>query len=128
MTAQGTFDVRVIPQPADDRGGPFSRVFLEKQLRGDLAGTSRGHMLGTETRVQDSAGYVALELVVGTLDGRRGSFVLQHAGHVTRGVMSMTATVVPDSGTDALTGLAGKFTIAINDGKHSYVFDYTLPA
>lgn len=127
MTAYGTFDVRVIPQPADDGGGPFSRVFLEKNLLGDLAGTSKGHMLGAETAVQGSGGYVALELVTGTLNGRAGSFVLQHAGHMAHGAMSMTARVVPDSGTDELIGLAGTFTITIDHGKHRYAFDYTLP-
>lgn len=126
MTASGTFDVRVIPQPADDGGGPFSRVFLEKDLRGDLAGSSRGHMLGAETAVQGSGGYVALELVTGTLNGRAGSFVLQHSGHMAHGAMSMTATVVPDSGTDELRGLAGTFIITISDGKHCYAFEYTL--
>jgi len=58
---------------------------------------------------------------------RRGTFILQHAGHMTRGVMSMTASVVPDSGTDQLTGLAGRFTITITDGKHLYAFEYSLP-
>jgi hypothetical protein len=126
MTAHGTFDVRVIPQATNEGGGPFSRVFLEKDLRGDLAGTSKGHMLGAETAVEGSGGYVALELVTGTLNGRAGRFVLQHAGHMAHGVMSMTVTVVPDSGTDELTGLAGTFTITINEGKHLYAFEYTL--
>lgn len=127
MTARGTFEVRVHPQPADAAGGPFSRVFIDKQFQGDLAGASKGHMLGAETAVQGSAGYVALELVTGTLNGRRGTFILQHAGHMTRGLMSMAASVVPDSGTDQLTGLAGRFTITITDGKHFYAFEYSLP-
>jgi hypothetical protein len=36
--------------------------------------------------------------------------------------------VVPDSGTDQLTGITGTFNVIIADGKHSYEFDYTLPA
>ena len=39
----------------------------------------------------------------------------------------MTITVVPDSGTEELQGLSGKMTIKIENGKHSYEFDYTLP-
>jgi hypothetical protein len=126
MTARGTFDVRVTPQPAEGAAGPFSRVFLDKQYHGDLAGMGKGHMLGHETAVAGSAGYVALEQVTGTLDGRSGSFVLQHAGHMGRGSMTMTATVIPDSGTDELTGIAGKLTISIAEGKHSYELEYTL--
>jgi hypothetical protein len=36
-------------------------------------------------------------------------------------------TVVPDSGTDELSGISGTMNIIIADGKHSYEFDYSLP-
>jgi len=125
--ARGTFDVKVIPQAADDpAGGPFSRLFIDKQFHGDLDGTSQGQMLGAGTAVEGSAAYVALELVTGTLSRRRGSFILQHTGAMKKGAPTMMVTVVPDSGTDQLTGLAGKMTIIIADGKHSYEFEYTL--
>jgi hypothetical protein len=77
--------------------------------------------------VQGSAGYVAMERVTGTLHGKRGTFVLQHTGSMNRGAPSLVITVVPDSGTDALTGLTGRMAIQIEQGKHSYVFDYDLP-
>ena len=127
MTARGTFEVRLSPQPPDSGGGPFSRLFLDKEFQGDLTGTSKGHMLGAGTAVEGSAGYVALEQVTGTLNGRRGSFILQHLGHMSRGATTMTITVVPDSGTDELVGLAGRFTITITGGKHFYELEYTLP-
>jgi hypothetical protein len=125
--ARGTFDVKVIPQAPDDpAGGPFSRLFLDKQFHGDLDGASKGQMMGAGTAVEGSAGYVALELFSGTLNGRRGSFILQHNGTMSKGVPTMIVTVVPDSGTDQLAGLAGKMTIIIADGKHSYEFEYTI--
>ncbi len=125
--AKGTFDVKVIPQAVDAAaGGPFSRLFLDKQFHGDLEATSKGQMLGAGTAVEGSAGYVALELVNGTLSGRRGSFILQHNGTMKKGVPSMSVTVVPDSGTDQLAGLAGRMMIVIADGKHSYELEYTL--
>jgi hypothetical protein len=125
--SRGTFDVKVIPQAPDDpAGGPFNRLFLAKQFHGDLDGSSKGQMLAAGTTVEGSAGYVALELFSGTLNGRRGSFILQHNGTMTEGVPTMIVTVVPDSGTDQLVGLAGKMTIIIADGMHSYEFDYTL--
>ena len=127
MNAKGTFDVKVISQAADDSaGGPFSRLFLDKQFHGDLEATSKGQMLGAGTAVEGSAGYVALELVSGTLNGRRGTFILQHTGSMTKGVPAMSVVVVPDSGTEQLTGLAGKMTIIIAGGKHSYDFEYRL--
>jgi len=127
MTARGTFEVKVHPQAADDSaGGPFSRLFLDKQFHGDLEASSKGQMLGAGTAVEGSAGYVALELVSGTLNGRRGSFIFQHIGSMSKGVPTMNVTVVPDSGTDQLTGLAGTMTIIIAGGKHSYEVEYTL--
>src|SRR5262245_24645635 len=125
--ARGTFDVKVIPQAADDAaGGPFGRLFLDKQFHGGLEGGSKGQMLASGTGNEGSGAYVALELVTGTLDGRRGSFVLQHSGTMTKNVATMSVTVVPDSGTGELIGLAGTMTIIIADGKHSYMFAYTL--
>jgi hypothetical protein len=39
----------------------------------------------------------------------------------------LTVSVVPDSGTGELAGIAGTMNIIIADGKHSYDFAYTLP-
>jgi hypothetical protein len=127
MTARGTFEVKMTPQPRDDgAGGGFDRLFGEKQFHGELDAISKGQMLAARTAVEGSAGYVALELVTGKLNGRRGSFVLQHKGTMSKGVYDMNVTVVPDSGTDELVGITGKMTIIIEGSKHSYNFEYTL--
>jgi hypothetical protein len=124
--AAGTFDVKVIPQAQDESTPALGRLLLDKQFHGDLEAVSKGQMLSTGTTVSDSAGYVAIEHVTGTLNGKRGSFALQHNGIMTRGVGTLTISVVPDSGTDELVGLTGKMTINIDDGDHSYVFEYSL--
>ena len=127
MTARGTFEVKVTLQPQDDSaGGPFSRLFLDKQFHGDLEANSKGQMLAAGTAVEGSGAYVALELVTGRLNGKRGSFILQHKGTMRKGVYVMNVTVVPDSGTDELAGIAGAMTIIIEGAKHSYEFEYTL--
>ena len=122
--ATGPFEVRLVPQLAD--GSPLGRMTIDKQFHGDLEATSKGQMLAFSTDVKGSAGYVAMEQVNGTLHGRTGTFVLQHAGTMTRGAPQLSVTVVPDSGTGELVGLTGKMNIIIADGKHSYEFDYTL--
>jgi len=126
--AHGTFEVTLAPQPPDDNAGDanLSRLSIDKQFHGDLEATSKGTMLAAGTATEGSAGYVAIERVIGTLQGRSGTFVLQHNGIMTRGAPQLTITVVPDSGTDQLVGLAGTMAIDIVDGKHLYDFAYTL--
>lgn len=124
--ARGSFEVKLTPQPAGPDGAVPGRMSVEKTIHGDLEGTSRGEMLAAMTAVEGSAGYVAIEVVTGTLAGRSGSFVLQHSGIMTRGAPSLSITVVPDSGTDQLTGLDGTMSITITEAGHFYDFEYSL--
>jgi hypothetical protein len=127
--ARGTFVVQLTPQPlaAAEAAAQLGRLAIAKQFTGDLEGTSVGAMLSARTPVEGSAGYVAIERVTGALHGRQGSFVLQHSGAMDRGAPTLTISVVPDSGTDELTGLAGTMTLQIADGVHAYDLAYTLP-
>jgi hypothetical protein len=127
--AKGTFEVKITPQTPDGKfeDATMGRMTIDKQFHGDLEGTSKGQMLSATTDVKGSAGYVAMERVTGTLNGRTDGFVLQHSATMTRGVPQLSVTVVPDSGTAQLVGLTGKMDIIINAGKHSYDFQYTLP-
>jgi hypothetical protein len=124
--ASGTFEVKLTPQGGDGQDPHLGRMSIDKQFQGDLEGTSQGEMLTGMTSVKGSAGYVAMEKVSGTLQGRRGTFILQHTGTMDRGTPQLSVTVVPDSGTDELVGLSGKLTIKIADGKHYYEFEYTV--
>ncbi|MDP9202030.1 MAG: DUF3224 domain-containing protein [Gemmatimonadota bacterium] len=126
--ATGTFEVKLNPQPAYNTadGALLGRFSLDKQFHGDLEGTSKGEMLTAGTSLKNSAGYVAVERVTGTLDGRSGSFALQHNGTMNRGVPGLTIHVVPDSGTEQLAGLTGTMSIEIASGKHYYIFEYAL--
>jgi hypothetical protein len=122
--ATGTFEVKLVPQPAGE--DPLGRMTIDKQFHGDLEATSKGQMLSFGSPVKGSAGYVAMEQVSGKLNGRTGTFVLQHTGTMSRGAPELSVTVVPDSGTGELVGLTGKMNIIVVDKRHSYEFDYTL--
>lgn len=127
--ASGTFEVDLNPLAVHDQAQEtqLGRMAIKKQFKGDLEGSSRGEMLMAGTEVEGSAGYVAIERVSGTLQGRNGTFVLQHSGTMTRGIGQLSVSVVPDSGTGQLTGLAGQLAISITEGNHFYEFDYSLP-
>ena len=127
----GAFDVKRTATETIDAGGEatFGRFRFEKRFHGDLDATSVVEMLSAGNPASGSAGYVAVEHVIGTLAGLRGRFMLQHNGVMDGGVGSLDLTVVPATGTDALEGLRGRMKIDIDDaGAHFYTFDYTLPA
>jgi hypothetical protein len=126
--ARGRFDVKLAPLTlADGQADPsLGRLSIDKRFEGDLDATSRGEMLSAMSAVKGSAGYVAIERVTGSLHGRRGSFTLQHTGTMTRGEPGLVITVVPDSGTGELAGLAGTMSITITGKEHAYEFEYAL--
>jgi hypothetical protein len=126
--ATGPFEVKVVPlDPAfkfDEN--PIGHFSLDKQFHGDLEATSKGEMLSAGSP-KTSGGYVAIERVSGTLNGRSGTFILQHNATMTNGAPQLNIIVVPGTATGQLTGLTGSMNIIIKDGKHSYDFSYTLP-
>jgi hypothetical protein len=127
--ATGSFEVKLAPLDAafKTEDNSLGRMSIDKQFHGDLEAASKGEMLTAGTSVKGSAGYVAMERVSGSLNGRTGTFILQHTATMNRGTPQLSITVVPDSGTGQLAGLSGSMTIHIVDGAHSYDFAYSLP-
>lgn len=127
--AEGTFTGTSLPSerahPAGD--SRLTRLTFEKQYRGALEGRAVGTMLASSLTggAQPS---VALEEVTGTLDGRSGTFVLQHVATTVDGVTSLRITVAPGSGTGELRGLTGTLTVTTGPEGRRYVFTYALPS
>lgn len=124
MITKGHFGVTLEPQADSEYGA--GRMTLRKVYEGGIEGDSVGQMLSHRTAVEGSAGYVALEVFTGRLDGKTGDFAMQHYGLMNKGESSLTVQVVPDSGTDELVGLAGEMVINIENGAHYYVFEYSF--
>jgi hypothetical protein len=127
--ASGTFEVKLNPLALNDtsaQAAKLARMSIDKQFQGELEAISKGEMLSAGTDIEGSAAYVALERVSGTLQGRTGSFILQHSAAMNRGIPQLSITVVPDSGTEELVGLAGQMSIRIEEGQHYYQFEYIL--
>ena len=124
--AKGSFQVKRAAVPPAFEAASLGRHSLDKVFSGDLEATSLGEMISAGGSVPGSAGYVAMERVTGTLHGRSGMFVLQHSATMDRGTPTLTITVVPDTGTDALTGLSGSMRIIIDKGQHSYELEYAI--
>lgn len=131
LHAHGSFEVKIEPQAADNppaKAAGLVRMSLDKLFHGALEAASQGEMLASSDASQQFGAYVALEKIVGTLNGRKGSFVLVHRSLLRGGQPEgWTVAVVPGSGTEELAGIEGEMRITIKDGQHFYDFDYTLP-
>lgn len=127
-TISGEFNVKMAPEAmsAVAAASGIGRMSLDKQYHGALDATGAGEMLAYMDRELGSGAYVAMEKVQGTLEGRRGSFLLHHSGTMERGAAGLKVAVVADSGSGELAGLSGTLQIRIEGGKHYYDFDYTL--
>src|SRR5690554_3417494 len=129
MKVNGLFEVKFEPKEFSLKGENefhFDRFFLNKHFHGSLEANSTGEMLSVRTPTKGSAGYVAIENVKGMLQGKSGSFVLQHYEVMDRDKDRLILEVVPDSGTGELEGISGKMGIEIIDGQHHYEFNYDL--
>jgi hypothetical protein len=128
MLAKGSFQVTMQAEPPFDDvdGVPHSRAQFDKVFSGPLQASGKVQMLAARTPIATSAGYVALERIVGTLDGKSGSFSVVHVGLMDRGARSLEITVVPDSGTGELSRIRGKMDIQIVSGEHLYELDYSF--
>lgn len=129
VIAKGSFSVEIKPQSkavAMD-GVSLGRMSLTKEFTGDIVGKSTGQMLTALTPTKGSAGYVAIERVSATVHGKRGGFVLQHSGIMNEGRQTLSISVVPGSGTGALTGIEGILKLEVAEGEHYYQLEYSLP-
>lgn len=123
--ARGAFTVNVkplTPAPADG----ISRFSIDKQIHGDLEATTKGEMFSAGDPQHGQAGYVAIEVVTGALNGKHGSFVLQHSAMMDPSGRKMSVNIVPGSGTGDFKGITGTLDIQIANGQHSYDLEYTL--
>ena len=124
--ARGTFTVKMQPlTPAPAEG--ISRFSSDKEIHGDLEATAKGEMLSAGDPKAGVAGYVAIEVLTGTLAGKHGSFALQHSATMDQSGRKLSVIVVPGSGTGELKGISGSFDIQIVNGQHSYDLEYKLP-
>ena len=126
--ARGTMSVDMQPEPPflEQDGLTLNRNVVRKEFSGDMVGASEAQMIAAFTATPGSAGYVAIEHFTGSVDGKSGSFVLQHSGVMNKGDAQLTVAIVPDSGAGELTGISGTLQIDNDDGRHSYVLDYEL--
>jgi hypothetical protein len=114
------WDETVYEEPAE--GPPLARATVRKRFSGPLEGTSVAEVL-----LAGRSGYLASERVDGALDGRRGTFVIQHGGVGDETDQHAFGHIVPGSGTGELRGLRGEAAYAHDDSGARLTLAYSIP-
>ena len=125
--AAGTFEVKVLPPSGPAVEGDFVRLSLDKTFAGAMSGTSRVEMMASGDGGNPSGGYVALERFTGKLEGRAGSFIMQHSGVMSPGSMEIQVVITPGTGSGELVGISGKLEIRREGKQHFYILHYQVP-
>lgn len=99
-------------------GAKLTNARVTQSYSGAIEGTSSIEYLMAYT-IHGTATFVGLERVSGTVAGKSGTFVLQHAGSFSEGKARSSWSVVPGSGTEDLASLRGS---------GSYVAGHAEPA
>lgn len=123
MSATGTFEVSLEPQ--EDGEFPAGRMLISKTYSGHLNGTGIGQMISKRTE-SGSAIYYAIEEVEASVDGKSGSFTLQHEGEMSSEGQSLSVRIMDGSGSGELENISGDMEIIQEDGAHKYILNYKL--
>lgn len=118
MSTRATFTIDMTPGQGLITGS--ARFDFTKTWTGAIDGVSSGTMLTAGDPATGSAGYVALEVFDGRIDGRSGTIAFQQLGTMSEGDPVLQYVLAPGSGTGDLAGVTGMLTIEAvgDDGVH----------
>lgn len=80
-------------------------MIFDKVFSGSIDAKSKVSMFGVMNKNLGSGGYIALELLEGSVEGKKGTFIMQHSCFMDRGIDEQIIRVIPDSGTGELIKL-----------------------
>src|SRR5262249_27344838 len=129
MTANARFAIKSWDEKPYSEGQDLPRLTranVTKTFTGDIDGEGVVEYL-MMYRSDGSATFVGLERVVGSIDGKAGTFVLQRTGVFESGLAKESYTVISGSATGELSGLQGAGSSAVGHGlEHPFTLDYEI--
>jgi hypothetical protein len=107
--ANGSFEITNWDEkPAGVPGGPkVTRATVTQKFIGDIKGTGVTEYLMVY-RPDKTAQYSGVQIIKGSVAGRKGSFALRLRGYFDGKRAATTWEVVPDAGKGGLRGITGK--------------------
>lgn len=124
LMISGRFDIDIAPAGALLPG--TGRFDFTKTWTGEINGTSAGVMLSGGDPSTGTAGYVAIELFEGVIDGRTGTILFQQFGSMVDGAEVLRYEVIPGSGTGELATVTGELVLDAANGDHKVMLRLRL--
>ena len=128
-TARGSFQVKGgTEDPYDELEGGIKLTHASgsQSFSGDIDGEGAVHWLMLY-RSDKTAHFVGLQRITGSVGGRTGSFVAAAEGDHDGTGSTIKFSIVPNSGTGALTGITGDGSLVAKGGPNgTYELDYRL--
>lgn len=119
----GTFQItgwNETPYIEGNDGSKKSHAKITQTYGGAINGSSELQYL-MSYQSEASAVFVGFEVITGEVNGKTGSFTLQHSGKFENGIASSEFFVVPNSGSGELAGIEGAGSFKSGEsGKANY--------
>lgn len=128
LQLEGTFKTMSWDEKEYDKaaGQPkFTHARITHELSGGVEGEASICYLMVY-RPDESANFVGLVTITGTIDGRTGSFVMQDVGTFENGVAKGRWTILPGLARGGLRNIRGDGHFAAHGKNASYFLDITL--
>ena len=114
------------PYQEFEGGAKLTRATVSQAYQGAISGEGFVEFLMSHA-ANGTASFVGMELVQGDVNGKSGSFVIQHVGTYDSGGARSAWSIVPGSGTGELTGISGKGNYVATSKSVPVFFSYDLP-
>lgn len=95
------------PFSMSDKGPKLIRASVTQTYSGALVAKSTIEYLMT-TFADDTSTFIGIEEILGELEGKSGSFLLEHDGTHKDGVAKSDFKIIPNTGTGKLSGIRGE--------------------
>jgi hypothetical protein len=124
----GTFQITgwdETPYDEGEGGDKKSHAKITQSYSGAIEGSSELQYL-MSYQSESSAVFVGFEVVTGKIDGKTGSFTIQHNGKFENGVASSNFVIVPNSASGGLVNIEGSGSFVSGEsGKANYDLNIT---
>jgi hypothetical protein len=127
--AKGIFEINAWDEKTYEElpnGGKLTEAKVTQKFTGDITGDGNVIWLMAYPEPK-TAQFVGIQRIVGTIDGKKGSFLVETIGDFDGTIAKGEWSIIENSGTEALAGISGEGMFKAPHGsKAEYQIEYEL--